>query len=494
MSFVSLGFLIFFPVAAGVYFRLPQRFRNVWLLAASYFFLMTANPAYALLLAAVTAVTWTGGLLIAREQERGGPGVCRRKKRWVALSLVLAFGILFVFKYLNFFCSLYADLLAALGMPAALVKFDLLLPLGISFYTFQAATYVVDVYRGDVKPEKNVGKYALFVSFFPQLLSGPIEESKNMLPQFDEVHRFDYDRMRHGLLRMVWGYFEKMVVADRLGTLVAAVYDAPATHHGAEVLTATLFFAFQIYCDFGGYSNIAVGAAEVLGFRLTDNFCRPYFSKSIREFWRRWHISLGRWFRDYLYIPLGGSRCSKPRHCLNLFVVFAVCGLWHGAALNFVVWGALHGLYQVAGVLLKPVRRSAARAAGLRENSLPGRFLRAAFTFVLVDFAWIFFRARTFGDAAVLIGNLFRWDPAVLRNGALFSLGLNAPEFWAALAGIAVVLAVDLAGRGRDLRAAILSRGTVFRWAVYLTAAMAVLIFGAYGSIHGAQQFIYSQF
>ena len=494
MSFISFGFLLFFPVVVFVYFLIPQRFRIYWLLAASYFFLMRANPKYLLLLAADTAVTWAGGWAVARAARKGGPAAPRRKKAAAALSLTVAFGILFVFKYLNFFCGLFARALSFFGTSIAAAHFDLLLPIGISFYTFQSVTYVVDVYRGDAKPEKNFCKYALFVSFFPQLLSGPIEEARNMLPQFNEVHRFDYDRARHGLLLMLWGYFQKMVVADRLGTLVAAVYDNPDKHFGLDVLVATVFFAFQIYCDFGGYSNIALGAAEVMGFRLTRNFERPYFSKSIPEFWRRWHISLGRWFRDYLYIPLGGNRCSKPRHYFNLLVVFMVCGLWHGAALSFIIWGALHGLYQVVGLLLKPAKRRAEHALGLREESLPVRFYRAFATFVLVDFAWIFFRAKTFHGALTLIRNLFRFDPAAFVNGSLLNLGLNAPELWAALAGIAAVLGIDLLGRNRDLRAALLSRGTACRWAVYLSAALVVLIFGTYGPLRGAGQFIYSQF
>ena len=493
MSFVSFSFLVFFPVVTVVYFSIPQRWRWLWLLLASYFFYMSWNPQYGILLAVSTGITYLSGLLIGRanrlpDTERA----VRRKKLWVTISFVLNLGILFVFKYLNFFDEIYSNLLSTFGVPTARLESGLLLPVGISFYTFQALSYTVDVYRGDLEPERHFGKYALFVSFFPQLVAGPIEKSKDLLHQFSEEHFFDYERARRGLLLMLWGFFEKMVVADRLGQLVATVYGSPQKYFGPEVALASVFFAFQIYCDFGGYSNIALGAAQVLGFSLTKNFDRPYFSLSIQDFWRRWHITLGAWFRDYLYIPLGGSRCSKFRRCLNLFVVFAVCGLWHGASFTFVVWGALHGLYQIAGVLLRPARQKAAALIRLRPDSGLGLALRGLFTFLLVDFAWIFFRADTLPNAFLLIGNLFR--PADLSNGALFGLGLPAPEFFAALAGIAVVLAVDVLSPKLDLRGLLLRRNTALRWGAYLGTVLVILILGVYGSQYNPQQFIYFQF
>ncbi len=454
---------------------------------------MNWNPRYGTLLAVSTAITYCSGLLIERAGCLPDPKrAAKWKKLWVAASFILNLGILGVFKYLNFFNEIYTDLVSLLGISVERMKFDLLLPIGISFYTFQALSYTVDVYRGDLKPERNFGKYALFVSFFPQLVAGPIEKSKDLLPQFSKAQSFDYDRAKRGLLLMLWGYFQKVVVADRLAQLVKTVYSSPGKYFGVEVAVANLFFAFQIYCDFAGYSNIAIGAAQVLGYSLTTNFSRPYFSQSIKEFWRRWHITLGAWFRDYLYIPLGGNRCSRVRHCLNLFLVFAVCGLWHGASFTFVFWGTLHGLYQIFGLLLKPARQRAAKALKIDPDSRPSRFLKALFTFLLVDFAWIFFRANTLSDAFTLIGNLFR--PADLSNGALFSLGLKAPEFFAALAGIAIVLIVDAVSQKIDLRALLLKKNTAVRWTAYLSAALIILIFGIYGSQYTAQQFIYFQF
>jgi alginate O-acetyltransferase complex protein AlgI len=489
LSFVSIQFLIFFPVVTIIYYILPQTKRWIWLLAASYFFYMSWNAQYGILLAVSTAITYFSGILIAKADRRNAVKI---KKAWVAASFVLNLGILVIFKYLNFFDEIYADISSFLGMPVERLESGLLLPVGISFYTFQALSYTVDVYRGDLKPERHFGKYALFVSFFPQLVAGPIEKSKDLLPQFSKTHNFDYNRARRGFLLMLWGFFQKVVVADRLGQLVNTVYSSPSKYAGVEIAIASIFFAFQIYCDFAGYSNIAIGAAQVLGFSLSTNFSRPYFSLSIKEFWRRWHITLGAWFRDYLYIPLGGNRCSAARHCLNLFIVFAVCGLWHGASFTFVIWGILHGLYQIFGLLFKPARQKAAKLLKINPDSRASRFAKAVFTFLLVDFAWIFFRAETLSDALLLIGNLFQ--PANLADGALFQLGLTAPEFYAAVLGIAIILAADLLSRKIDIRTLLLQRNLITRWAVYLSASLVILIFGVYGSQYTAQQFIYFQF
>ena len=495
MSFISLEFFLFFPVATIVYFVIPQKFRWIWLLAASYFFYMCYNPQYAVLLAASTLITYSGGLLIGKSGRLADSGkAARRKKIWVAVSFVTNIGILVVFKYLNLFSQVGAGILYLAGVPVTAAHFDLILPVGISFYTFQALSYIVDVYRGDVQPERHLGKYALFVSFFPQITSGPIEKSKNLLRQFDEVHVFDYDRARRGILLMLWGYFQKMVVADRLGILVDTVYGDLTQYGGLDSIVAVIFYSFQIYCDFAGYTNIAIGAAEVMGFRLTTNFDRPYFSRSVQEFWRRWHISLSSWFKDYLYIPLGGNRCSTFRRCLNVMIVFVVCGLWHGASVTFLIWGILHGLYQVIGLLSKRLKKDVRGRLGIRPDSLWYRALQAAVTFLLVSFAWIFFRAETLPDAAAMIGNLFRFNPAALWDGSVFNLGLTQPEFLAAVLGILIVVAVDFIKRKINLRDAVLGSNVVFRWSFYLTAVLTLIVFGVYGSEYSAQSFIYTQF
>lgn len=315
-----------------------------------------------------------------------------------------------------------------------------------------------------------------------------------MLAQFSEVHQFDSERAKRGLLLMLWGYFQKMVVADRLGELVSYVYTNPQKHYGLDVIVGTVFFAIQLYCDFGGYSNIAIGAAEIMGFRLTKNFNRPYFSKSIKEFWKRWHITLGSWFLDYLYIPLGGNRCCKLRRCLNLMIVFVICGLWHGAALTYVVWGTLHGFYQVIGLLLKPGKQRLEERLNIQQNSFWFKAVRAGITFVLVDFAWLFFRAKNIHDAVLLIKNMFQFDPAAFWNGSLFRIGLTAPDFCVAILGIAVVIGADVLGRKCDLRKLLLQRREAYQWAVTILSVVAIVIFGVYGSIHGTEQFIYFQF
>lgn len=492
MSFVVIGFPILLCITVLIYYLLPPQYRWILLLAVSYFFYMYSSPVYAVFLLVSTLVTYSSGLLLGKINR--GSGSKNGKKAVVILSLVLNVGILITFKYLNFFNDIYASLLTFIGINTIADKFSMILPVGLSFYTFQSLSYTFDVYRGDVKPEVHLGKYALFVSFFPTLISGPIQKSKEFLKKIDEVHLFDYVGIKRGVLLMLWGYFEKMVVADRLGILVNTVYSKPAGYHGLDSVLAGLFYTFQIYCDFAGYSNIALGAAEMLGFHLTENFRQPYFSKSIQEFWRRWHISLSTWFRDYLYFPLGGSRCSKFRHCLNLLIVFTICGLWHGASLTFLFWGMLHGFYQIIGLLLKPGKRKVWDKLGIRSNSRGFKILQTAVTFLLTSFAWIFFRANTMEDAFLMIRNMLQFNTGDFWNGSIFQLGLTQPEFIAAVLGIFVVILMDLLKRHIDLRTVLIRSNAIVRWTVYLTAVLVLVLFGIYGSGYSAQSFIYFQF
>lgn len=488
MTYESFSFFLFFPAVAALYYAVPHRRQWIWLLAASYFFYLCFNPRYFVFLAATTLSTYAAGLLMAQAAAR------REKRAWAALCICVNLGLLLVFKYLNLFAQLFAQTAGLFGFSFSAAHFDLLLPAGISFYTFQAVSYLIDVYRGDVRPQRHLGKYALFVSFFPQITSGPIGKAKETLRQFDEVHIFDATQVKTGLLRMLWGYFQKMVVADRLGQLVDTVYSSPQKYGGFASLLAVLFYSFQIYCDFAGYSEISISMGQVLGFRLPANFDRPYLAGSVQEFWRRWHISLSTWFRDYLYFPLGGSRCSLFRRCLNVVAVFAVCGLWHGASVTFLVWGLLHGAYQVAGLLSRRLRAAVRRKLGIPEGAARYRAVQAGVTFLLVTFAWIFFRAGTLSDAAAVIGGLFRYDPAALWNGSLLNLGLSGPEMGAAAAGLLTVAAVDLAGCKERMFRRVLRLRAPARWAVYLTAVMVLIIFGIYGPEYNAAQFIYSQF
>ena len=486
MLFNSFHFLIFFPIVTLIYFLIPYRARWIWLLITSYYFYMCWNSKYAILIATSTLITYLSGILISNSKDK--------KKLWVALSFISNLSILFFFKYFDFAIENINIILNKLNISLITPSFDVLLPVGISFYTFQALSYTVDVYRGDVKPEKNLGKYALFVSFFPQLVAGPIETSKHLLDQFNHDYDFDYDRVKSGLLLMLWGFFQKLVIADRIAIVVNTVYNNYTNYSGFTLIVATVLFAFQIYCDFSSYSDIAIGCARVMGFELMQNFNKPYFSKSIAEFWRRWHISLGGWFRDYLYIPLGGSRHGKLKKYRNIMIVFLTSGLWHGAGWGFIVWGFLHGFYQIVGDLLKPAREYFIDKLNINRNGFFHRLSQIVIVFILVDFAWIFFRANTFGDAIGIIKNMFVFNPWVLFDGSLYNLGLDQKDFIVGILAIFVLIIVSLLRRNTSLINLIGKQSIIVRWVFYFTFLYSILIFGIYGPGYAAQQFIYFQF
>lgn len=382
MLFNSLDFMIFLPIVLLVYFVIPDKIKHIWLLIVSYYFYMCWNAKYALLILFSTIITYFSGLIIEKikRQSWDERKKLKYKKIVVALSFVINLGILFYFKYINFTLDLISKVFKLINVSISMPAFDIILPVGISFYTFQALSYTMDVYRDDIYAEKNFLRYALFVSFFPQLVAGPIERSKNLLKQLAVPHRFDFELAREGLLLMLWGFFLKIVLSDRIAIFVDTVYGDYNTYAGWYLVIATILFAFQIYCDFSGYSIIAMGAAEILGINLMENFNAPYLSTSVSEFWRRWHISLTSWFKDYLYIPLGGSRKGKIRKYLNKMTVFLVSGLWHGASISFVVWGGLNGFYQVIGEVLQPMRDKLVQLLRLNRDSI-GHKLFFASTF-----------------------------------------------------------------------------------------------------------------
>jgi len=344
MLFNSYNFLIFFPIVTLIYFLIPHKIRYIWLLITSYYFYMCWNAKYALILLFSTLVTYISGLLISKANNiKDKDEATEWKKTYVAISFIINLSILFWFKYLDFVVENINSVLSCFNIQILNNQsFDIVLPVGISFYIFQALSYTMDVYRGEIVAEKNFLKYALFVSFFPQLVAGPIERSKNLLKQIHERHYFDAQRVKDGLLLMIWGGFQKIVVADRVAIVVDTIFNNFPTYGGMYIVVGAVLFAVQIYCDFSGYSIIAIGSAKVMGFELMENFNAPYFSTSVSEFWRRWHISLSSWFRDYLYIPLGGNRKGKLRKYINLMIVFIVSGLWHGAEWSFIIWGALN--------------------------------------------------------------------------------------------------------------------------------------------------------
>jgi D-alanyl-lipoteichoic acid acyltransferase DltB (MBOAT superfamily) len=514
MVFNSLAFLLFFPLIAVVYFFLTMRIAlqhkalsntlsQFFLLAASLFFYAYWNPAYLGLILISIAVTWTSGLLMEGRDVQ-------KKRLILAGSLLINLGILFFFKYYHFAIE-SIRFFARDGIPFP--SFNVLLPVGISFYTFQALGYSIDVYYGRVRAERNFITYALFVTFFPQLVAGPIERTGNLLPQFKANHEFDYDRVTSGLRLAAWGMFKKVVIADRLAIYVNGVFGNPSVYPAASLALAVFFFAFQIYCDFSGYSDIAIGCARVLGFILMNNFRQPYFSRSITEFWRRWHISLSTWLKDYLYIPLGGSRKGEVRRGINLLITFLLSGLWHGAAWHFVVWGALHGVFQIIGRSTAPFRNVIGPKVGLPEESRLRKAIQVCITFTLVCFAWVFFRANTITDAFLIITKLANL-PAELagyvrglsQNGIVatvrmaFQLGAHVThpiENFIGLKFSVLLIAVLLISDGLvriipNVDTWIMKKPLALRWAGYYALIMTILLNWNWGSV--SSQFIYFTF
>lgn len=490
MLFNSAHFIVFFPIVILVYYVLPQRGRYLWLLAASYYFYMSWNPKYIVLLLFSTAVTYASGRLLAAAKNT------TRRKLIVAASFILNLGVLFYFKYVGMAADILVRVLGKLHIYLTIPSFDVVLPVGISFFTFQALSYTVDVYRGEIYAEKNFFRYALYVSFFPQLVAGPIERSKNLLKQLAVPKTFEFERAREGIFLMLWGYFLKLVLADRIAIVVNTVYNNHTEYQGWYFIVATVLFAFQIYCDFAGYSTIAIGAAKILGVRLMENFDAPYTAQSVAEFWRRWHISLTSWFRDYLYIPLGGNRKGKLRKNANRLIVFLASGLWHGASIHFVVWGGINGLYQIIGETLMPVRECLIRLFRLNPDSFGFRLYRTLVTFVLVDLSWVYFRAEGFRAANTIVRSMVTAkNPWVLFDGSLYTLGLDGPNFRLMIVSIFILLAADIAKRcGITIREKIIEQDYLFRWVFIACAVVFILLFGVWGPGYSAANFIYFQF
>ena len=481
MLFNSIKFLIFFPIVFIIYFLIKKEYiKQIWLLICSYVFYMSWNPVFALLMLFSTFVTYISSILMDKYKNN--------KKLFLTLSLLINLAILFYFKYFNFIIDNINNIFSFLKI-SQISTFDILLPVGISFYTFQALSYSMDVYRNDVKVEKNFIKYALFVSFFPQLVAGPIEKSKVFLQQFNEEHKFNYEDVKNGLLIMLGGYILKLIIADRAAIVVNQVYNNVTDYTGISLIIATVLFAIQIYCDFYAYSTIAKGAAKTLGYKLSDNFDTPYLSTTIKEFWRRWHISLSTWFKEYLYFPLGGSRVKKVKLVRNILIVFIVSGLWHGAAWTFIIWGALHGLYQVIGIYTTNIRNKYNTFIRLDKYPKLHKFIKIIICFILVDFAWIFFRANTLNDAFYVIKNIFNFS-----NLNITMLGLDKYNFILLFISIISLLLYEIFSKKINLINWINNKNIIIRWIIYLIIIFTILIFGIYGPGYDASQFIYFQF
>jgi len=479
MLFNSLEFAIFFPVVCALYFLSPQKARVPLLLVASCAFYMAFIPVYILILFVTIGIDYVAGIYIARTS-----GAARK---WLLiLSILSTCAVLFVFKYFNFFTGSFVAVANLAGWRLPDVVTHIILPIGLSFHTFQSLSYVVEVYRGHQEPEKDLVTYATYVMFFPQLVAGPIERPQNLLHQFREWHSFDYDRVTSGLKRMAWGFFKKIVVADRLSLYVNDVYAAPRNYNGLQLSLATFFFAYQIYCDFSGYSDIAIGSARILGFKLMENFDTPYYSRSVSEFWRRWHISLSTWFRDYLYIPLGGSRVMPGRWVFNILVTFGVSGLWHGANWTYVIWGLLNGVYLLVGGWTHRARNRFFAAVGIGSDTTLRNGIQIIGTFLLTLVAWVVFRAKSVGDALYVLTHFYsNWNLASIKTPQF-----QLKHFPAALGAI-VLLEVLQLWRHRGLSNFITFRMPVFvRWPAYIGFVFMVVLIGVFRKA----QFIYFQF
>ena len=497
MQFNSVNFMFFFPVVITVYFIIPQKIRMIWLLIASYYFYMSWNVKYALLIVGSTIVTYLSGLLFSFLKE----GNTLKKKRIIMIICIVSnLGILTLYKYANFGIDIFNSLLNLFNISPIEHHLSFLLPVGISFYTFQALGYMIDVYRGEVEAEKNFIRYALFVSFFPQLVAGPIERSKNLLNQMrhiEEIKLWNSRRVASGAILMVWGFFMKMVIADRISILVDTVFNDYQIYGSSELIVAAIGFTIQIYCDFGSYSMIAIGAAKIMGFDLMENFNAPYFAKNIRDFWRRWHISLTTWFRDYLYIPMGGNRKGSIRKYLNIMLVFLISGLWHGANWNYIVWGGIHGFYQIIGEITIPYRKLLVDRFKIKTECFSWELLKVSATFMLTVFAWIFFRADNLKHALLYIKRiLIRPTPWVLFNDGIYDLGLNRSEITILVVAIIILFLVDLIRvyKGVTLDSFLFSQNVWFEWTVIICLMIMILVFGEYGPAFDAKQFIYFQF
>jgi len=490
MLFNSLHFAIFFPIVVTIYFLLPHRYRWVWLLIASYYFYMAWIPIYILLLITTTIVSYFSGLLLQKQNNEK----IRKLILWVSISINL--GILFVFKYYNFFMDTIENIYNAIGYHSELPYSKLLLPIGISFYTFQAISYIVDVYRKDIEPEKHFGIFALYVTFFPQLVAGPIERANSLIPQLKAEHNFDFERISEGLKIMAWGLFKKVVVADRLGYISSYVFANPQSHEGPGLLLAMFFSSWQIYCDFSGYSDIAVGSAKVLGINLTQNFERPYFSSSFPELWRRWHISLMNWFRDYVFFPLGGSKYGVWNTCKNLIIVFTLSGLWHGAKWTYVLWGFLMGLCLVLSYLTRDFRKTVAEKICITKFPKLHKVIQILITYSIFLFFGVPFRAEKISDVFYIWSHLWLgWsNPTRGLDFDDFIITLGMPtqqEFNVGVIALGLLIIVEACkSYGISLKEKLEQRNMALRWSFYYLFLFLLAFYGVWNS----SPFIYFQF
>lgn len=498
MLFNSVIYLIFLPIVVLLYYLFPSKIKQLWLLVASYYFYMCWNKNYVLLIFLSTLITYVCGLLLeqikVREWKEKTIVLC--KKLTVAISLLLNFGVLFYYKYINFTIDTINKGINFAGWECKIQNFDIILPVGISFFTFQAVGYTIDVYRDEIEAEKNFVRYALFVSFFPQLVAGPIERSKNLLNQLKKIKPFDVVRAESGLFTIAYGLFLKIVIADNISSVIDPVFKEVTSYTGMELCMASMLFAFQVYCDFNGYTKMAIGSAQILGYRLHENFDAPYLAVSVKDFWRRWHISLTSWFRDYLYIPLGGSKKGILRKQINIIIVYLCSGLWHGAAWHYVIWGGLNGLLSVAEDVCNPIRKKCISFFRIDDNRKIYRVFRRVVTFILIDVTWVFFRAEAVGDAFYIIKATVRdFRLEWFINIGFENMFASSKIMFIIAVSLLILFVVDLLKtKGINLEAVVFRQQIVFRWGFYWFFFLVILYWGAYGQGYEQKQFIYFQF
>lgn len=480
MLFNSFEFLLFFPTVVIAHFLTPYRFRWIILLSASYYFYAFWKPEYLILIWLSTAIDYYAAKNIDRTS------IVWKRKIWLTTSIVFNLSLLLFFKYSGFILRQISSIASLFDISYSAIQLNITLPIGISFYTFQTMGYTIDVFRGGRKYERHLGKFALYVAFFPQLVAGPIERSTRLLPQFYKKFDFDYKRVTDGLKLMAFGFFKKLVIADRLAIYVDKIYNHPEIYKGEPLILATYMFAFQIFFDFSAYTDIARGAAKIFGIQLMKNFRGPYQATSIRDFWARWHISLSTWFRDYLYIPLGGNRVKKSRWYYNLIVTFLISGLWHGADWNFVIWGLIHGTYIITSIITKNIREKICEITGFSRGPLLHSFLRALFTFHLVAFSWIFFRANSLSDALLIVSKIFDFSEPVAPS----YLALGSYGFAIVIIGILAAEVIDHQLRKGKFKRYFEQKPIYIRWASYLLLLILIIILGIYDKV----EFIYFQF
>ena len=497
MLFNSIDFLIFFPIVTLIYFIIPQKIRYIWLLIASYYFYMAWNPVFSLLMLASTFISFIGGILLDRANNYGGGGYKSQKSKKYIAVITITFHVLllFFFKYFYFAIDNINIILSVLHVQLIQPKFDIILPLGISFYTMQMIAYIVDIYRG-TKAEKNFIKYALFIAFFPKLLAGPIERTTTFLPQLQEKKVFNYDNLKYGLQLMLYGYFLKMVIGDRAAILVDFVFENYEAYMGLEIFIAVTIYSIQIYADFFGYTCIALGVAQTMGFTLIQNFNHPFFAVSVGDYWRRWHRSLSMWLRDYIYFTLGGSRCSKLKKYRNILVTFFVSGSWHGANWTFIVWGMIHGISIVLADIFKPFFQKIYSVFHINTQCFSYRLFQIIMAFLIINYSRLFFRAPDIETAIIMTKQMFSvWNPWIFFDNSLYDMGLDRKDFWILCFSVIILWVISfMQERGIKIREELAKQNLIFRWIIYWIAIFGILIFGIYGPSQINNPFIYLQF